>query len=128
MNPCGCAAAKVDYYMEGPKDCLTTDYIVPAWAARVVARADQSYFQISTQRPKAIIIKTGPSMLDFDVLARMGPDWEKELVEKKQLHRWWRRASSAWFQSHTWKCLLRGLARVLLLGLVLATGFHAAVF
>eukprot|EP00435_Cladocopium_sp_Y103_P034910 s1306_g9.t1 len=50
---------KVDFFMEPVKDTLATDFCLPAWASKVVSRADQAWFETQNVAAKIVIFRTG---------------------------------------------------------------------
>ena len=75
MNPFGlvCQSVvtafwlQVDFWMDPVKDPSASNFCIPGWAVRPVARADQAYFELVSQKEKIVIHKTGDDDLDFAV-------------------------------------------------------------
>ena len=67
--------AQVDFYMEPVKEPLAGDMCLPGWAAKVVSRADQAWFESKLIKHNVVIYITsarreadsGPEPLSFDI-------------------------------------------------------------
>lgn len=76
------AVTQVDFYVEPMKDCLAGDACLPGWAAKVVSRADQAWFETREVKEKVVVFMHGYSMEMMHI--RKGEEKEvEELVAEK---------------------------------------------